>query len=163
MNQPARRAPGKAGIAAAAVLAIASPFVAVKEGLVHMAYEDVVGVPTICYGHTGPEVRLGLRYTDAQCKAVLSQDLIEHAERLDRCITRAVTPYEGAAILSWGFNIGTGAACRSTLVRKLNAGAPASEWCAELDKWVYAGGFKLGGLVKRRGAERALCEGRASG
>ena len=35
------------------------------------------------------------------------------------------------AAFAWGattYNVGTGAACRSTLVRKLNAGAPPSEW-----------------------------------
>lgn len=32
---------------------------------------------------------------------------------------------------------------------------------AELSRWVYAGGRKLQGLVKRRAAERAMCEGRA--
>ncbi|WP_405045477.1 glycoside hydrolase family protein [Pseudomonas aeruginosa] len=46
---------------------------------------------------------------------------------------------------------------RSTLLRKLNAGDVRGA-CAELSRWVYAGGKKLGGLVRRRAAERELCE-----
>ncbi|HHG5564729.1 TPA: glycoside hydrolase family protein [Pseudomonas aeruginosa] len=42
-------------------------------------------------------------------------------------------------------------------MRKLNAGDVRGA-CAELSRWVYAGGKKLGGLVRRRAAERELCE-----
>jgi hypothetical protein len=31
--------------------------------------------------------------------------------------------------------------------------------CAELSRWTYAGGKQLPGLVRRRAAERQLCEG----
>ena len=43
--------------------------------------------------------------------------------------------------------------------------ANTGDWagaCKELDRWVYAKGIKLNGLVKRRAAERAMCEGRSS-
>jgi len=40
-------------------------------------------------------------------------------------------------------------------MRKLNAGKPCS---AEFDRWVYAGGKAMPGLVRRRAAERKLFE-----
>ncbi|WP_425519928.1 glycoside hydrolase family protein [Stenotrophomonas maltophilia] len=43
----------------------------------------------------------------------------------------------------------------------MNAGQPAASWCPELDRWVYAGGKRVQGLVNRRAAERAMCEGRS--
>lgn len=62
-----------------------------------------------------------------------------------------------AALASFVYNVGEGQFSRSTLLRKLNAG-DAREACAELSRWVYAGGRVLTGLVKRRAAERELCE-----
>jgi lysozyme len=67
--------------------------------------------------------------------------------------------HEAAAVLSWGYNVGVSAACTSTLVAKINAGAPAKEWCVELKRWVYAGGKKLRGLERRREAEYTMCIG----
>lgn len=144
-------------IAAAAVLAIAVPFVAVQEGTVLFTYADIVNVPTICMGHTGPDVKMGQRYTTEQCKAILDKDLLDHALRLDACIHKPLSANQAASVLSWGFNVGTGAACSSTLVRMINAGRPAAEWCEQLPRWNRAKGMVLYGLVKRRAAEKALC------
>lgn len=47
--------------------------------------------------------------------------------------------------------------CASTLARKANAGDMPGA-CAELSKWVFANKAKLPGLVKRRAAEREVCE-----
>ena len=65
---------------------------------------------------------------------------------------------EGArvAVVSWSYNVGTGAACRSTLVRKANAGDLYGA-CDELLRWNRAGGRVLNGLTNRRKAERAMC------
>jgi GH24 family phage-related lysozyme (muramidase) len=41
--------------------------------------------------------------------------------------------------------------------RKANAGDMPGA-CAELSRWTRAGGNELPGLVKRRAAERELCE-----
>jgi lysozyme len=53
------------------------------------------------------------------------------------------------------FNCGEGSLRRSTLRRRLNAGN-RSAVRSELMKWVYSGGKKLPGLVRRRQAEGAL-------
>lgn len=62
-----------------------------------------------------------------------------------------------AAFLSFAFNVGDDAFCRSTLVRMVNAGDINSA-CAELSRWTYASGTQLPALVRRRAAERQLCE-----
>lgn len=45
------------------------------EGLRLTAYQDSVGVWTIGYGHTGPDVHPGLTITQQQAGALLQQDV----------------------------------------------------------------------------------------
>jgi lysozyme len=145
--------------AAAGVIALAAPVVMLWEGRENDPYRDIVGVWTVCYGEThGVQMR---RYSDAECSAMLMQRLAQFDGELSRCITRPDVPlHVRAAVLSWAYNVGTDAACRSTLMQRLNAG----QWlaaCAELDRWVMAGGKRVQGLANRRAAERKLCEGRS--
>lgn len=149
----------KGRVAALAVVLLAAPFVAVHEGVVLNKYADPVGIPTACVGETDREiVSFKSKFTRDECIAVMGASLYVHAVELDKCVKRPLERHEAAAVLSWSYNVGVGAACRSTLMRKLNAGQP---YCQELDRWVYASGIKLRGLVRRRAEERAMCEGRA--
>lgn len=140
--------------AAAAALVVST--VAFYEGKVNRTYVDPVGVLTSCFGHTGPELRKGQIFTDEQCLAQLQTDLVKHAAALE-CIKRPLTDGQRAAFVSFAFNVGNSAFCGSTLVRKANAG-DIDGACAELSRWTYAGGKQLPGLLKRRTAERKLCE-----
>ena len=146
----------KARIAVLATVLIAAPFVAVQEGVVLTSYADPVGIDTACVGETDEEV-VGFKklFSRDECIAVMGASLYAHAMQLEPCVKRDIPRHQTAAILSWSYNVGAGNACGSTLMRKLNAGQP---FCAELDKWVYARGIKLRGLVKRRAAERRMCE-----
>lgn len=147
-----------AGLIGSAV-AIAAPVVAYFEGMIPNTYADPVGIPTICYGHTGPDVTPGRKASREECEAILGQDLGSAVESVFRCVGSPMQPHQLAALVSFTFNVGEGALCRSTLARKANLG----DWvgaCAELSKWKYAKGIELPGLVKRRAAERAICEGR---
>lgn len=150
----------KGKLAAAGVLALAIPVVAYFEGFIPHTYADPVGIPTICYGYAGPDVPRDALASRPQCEALLTVEVWETYQGVMRCVRRELAPHEAAALTSWAYNVGTGAACGSTLMRRLNAGEPAVAWCAELDRWVFAKGQRLPGLVKRRAAERALCEGR---
>ena len=140
----------------ATAVALVIPVVTYYEGKVNRTYVDPVGVLTSCYGHTGPELKPGQTFTDEQCLAQLEADLTKHAIALD-CVRVPLTDGQKAAFLSFAFNVGNGAFCSSTLVRRANTGDMPGA-CAELSKWVYAGGKQLPGLVKRRAAERAMCE-----
>ena len=122
----------------ATAVALVIPVVTYYEGKVNRTYVDPVGVLTSCYGHTGPELKPGQTFTDEQCLAQLEADLAKHAIALD-CVRVPLTDGQKAAFLSFAFNVGNGAFCGSTLVRKANTGDMPGA-CAELSKWVYAGG-----------------------
>lgn len=65
------------------------------------------------------------------------------------------TPARVAAILDFVYNLGSGNLKASTLRRKINA----QDWPGareQLTRWVYGGGKRLPGLVKRRAAEAAI-------
>jgi lysozyme len=66
--------------------------------------------------------------------------------------------HEWDAIVSWTFNVGSRAACGSTLVKKLRALDYAGA-CNELLRWDRFQGRRLAGLTKRRQAEHAQCMG----
>ena len=150
---PKQRLIAKIGAAAAALLV---PTVVYFEGTILGGYVDPAGIVTACTGHIETaELR---RYTKAECEQLLYRDLLKHADDL-RCVTVPLKDHEKAAFISFSFNVGREAFCQSTLVRKVNAGGLPGA-CAELSRWTYAGGRQLPGLVKRRAAERALCEGR---
>ena len=140
--------------AAAATLVVST--VAYYEGTVLRSYRDPVGIVTACTGHTGSELKMGQTYTRQQCEEMLYQDLAQHADALS-CIRQPLTDGQRAAFVSFAFNVGGEAFCRSTLVRKANSG-DIDGACAELSRWTYAGGKQLPGLIKRRAAERQLCE-----
>jgi lysozyme len=145
----------KAGVIGAAVIALAAPVVMHFEGLVTKPYLDPIGIPTVCYGETHAVMR---NYTPAECQALLVDSMAEHGAQIAPCLPEALPDNKKAAALSFAYNVGSGAFCGSTFARKLKAGDPTA--CAELSRWVLAGGKELPGLVRRRAAERALCEGR---
>lgn len=146
------------GIASLVVVLAAAPLVIRHEGVVQRPYADPVGIRTACVGETDREVtHFRSAFTRDECVAIMGASLYAHAQELDKCIYVPVTTGQAVALLSWSYNVGVGAACKSTLVRKLNAGRPAQEWCRELHKWNRAGGRVLPGLVKRRADEYAEC------
>lgn len=151
----------KGGIAAAAVLLIATPLVIRWEGVKTQAYLDPIGIPTVCIGQTGPAIRLGQSFSEQACFAMLDLALRQKAAQLDACVRVPLYPWEAAAVLDLAYNVGVSAVCRSTMVRQINAGLPAATWCAQLDRWVIAGGRKWNGLINRRADARAICEGKA--
>jgi lysozyme len=145
------------GGATAAFLAAATPFIGGWEGLRLTAYQDIVGVWTVCYGETRG-VQPGDTHTRAECDAMLEREILAFREELGGCLTdldELPVPMQ-VAFTSWAYNVGTGAACRSTLVRKANADDLAGA-CAELPRWNRAGGRVVRGLTNRRIAERDLC------
>lgn len=140
-------------------IAIATAMLSGKDGLEgrqHVPYRDVVGVLTICDGHTGKDIVPGRRYSDAECDALTSADLQRIARQVDPHIRVPTTETQRAAIYSWAYNVGATAAINSTLLKKLNS-HDYSGACAELKRWVYAGGQKWRGLMNRRDVEYEVC------
>lgn len=138
------------------VLALAGALILPFEGDRETGYRDAVGVATAGAGHTGADVEVGQRYEVEQRQRWFDDDRREALAAVDRC-TPGLPEKARAAMVSFVFNVGGRAYCASTLARKANAGDLAGA-CAELSRWTYAGGRELPGLVRRRAAERALCE-----
>ncbi|WP_447042522.1 lysozyme [Vreelandella sp. H-I2] len=141
--------------ATAGALSIATAVVSYYEGYEPAAYRDPVGIATICYGHTAT-ARMGQTLSQAECTDLLQSDLGTAFAAVDRRAQVDLPPPTRAALASFVYNVGEGNFARSTLLRKLNTGDLRGA-CHELSRWVYAGGKRLNGLVKRRATERELC------
>ena len=126
------------------------------EGREYVAYRDVIGVITVCDGHTGKDIILGKRYTDKECDDFTRADLDRIARQVDAAIKVPTTETQRAAIYSFAYNVGATATINSTLIKKLNAKDYAGA-CDELRRWTYAGGKQWKGLMNRREIEREVC------
>lgn len=140
--------------AGAGVLAAAVALVGWYEGRSLVAYIDPVGIPTICEGFTHG-VKTGDVATPAQCDALTRQEVARALAVVDASAP-GLPDGPRVALASFVYNVGPGAYNGSTLLRKLRAGDVIGA-CKELPRWVYAGGRKLAGLVKRRNAEMQIC------
>lgn len=145
--------------AAWVLIAVAS--VSSFEGLRQIAYEDPVGIPTICFGETHG-VKMGDVATLAQCQDMLADSLEKANQAVDACVVAPLPDARRAALVSFTYNVGGTAFCKSTLVRKINSG-DISGGCNELPRWNKATKagvpIVLPGLTKRRAEERKLCLG----
>ncbi len=146
---------GKWGIALVTASLIA--FVSQWEGTSYEVYADIGGVPTVCQGYTGPEVRMGDTWTKERCAQAFASALQTHGEGVLACTTHLLTQNQYEALTAFAYNVGVANYCHSTLLRKLNAGDIAGA-CAELPRWAKANGKVWKGLLNRRKAEQQLCK-----
>ncbi|MEO3480291.1 lysozyme [Phaeobacter sp. CAU 1743] len=146
----------QAGVGAL-VIALATPFVAGWEGERLVAYRDLVGKPTICFGDTHG-VQMGDTATKQECLERLQDDIATFYAEIERCMSRKDIPAGvQASMLELAYNVGSGPVCRSTMMRLANAGQYRAA-CDELRRWVIAGGKRVRGLVNRRAdSKRTLC------
>jgi lysozyme len=147
--------------------ALAVALIASFEGYSPRAYDDGVGVQTVGFGSTrnpdGTQVKAGDTVTPQRAVVMLAHDADRIARELADCIGPVpLYQSEWDAYVSWAYNIGSAAACKSTLVKKLHQTPPDYEGaCLELLRWNRAGGRVLPGLTKRRESEYRLCMGDA--
>lgn len=130
------------------------------EGLRLSSYLCPAGVPTIGYGNT--------RYPDGR-KVILGEKLSSEKEAT-QLLLASLESYEAAvnrhlpnlnqcqfdALVSFCYNVGTGAFIKSTLLKKAKANAADPSIVDEFNKWVRGGGKVLPGLVTRRREEAKL-------
>lgn len=152
----------------AAGISAALPLIVLFEGTRQTAYLDPVGIPTICRGHTGPEVKLGQNISLQQCDDLTVKDLLKAKAAMQSCVTVPLNNNQRAAFTSFVFNVGPGQAgvkdgfCQlkngkpSTMVTLLNQ-RDYTGACNQLLHWNKANGQVLNGLTKRRKAEHQLC------
>lgn len=121
------------------------------EGLRLEAYRCPAGVLTIGYGHTGPDVKEGMKIDEKKATALLKKDLEKFEARVMRYYPKyRFNQNEFDALVSFAYNIGS--IDGLTKNGKRSRGMIADKILA----YNKAGGKILNGLVKRRKAEQAL-------
>jgi lysozyme len=142
-------------IAGLALSASALVSIAAWEGYRGNAYRDIVGVPTIGFGTT-KGVKIGDTIDPVRALQRKMDDVQKFEGALKTCVKVPLHQHEYDAFLSLAYNIGPGAFCGSTLVRKLNA-QDYEGACREILRWNRAGGQVVQGLANRREAEFKTC------
>lgn len=140
-------------------VAIAAALLGGHDGLenrIHEPYRDIVGVLTVCDGHTGTDIIPGKNYTDAECDALLNADILKVKKAIDPAIKVSIPETTRGALYTFAYNTGAASFNKSTLLKKLNAGDRAGA-CDEMRRWVFAGGLVWRGLKNRRETEREVC------
>ena len=117
-------------------------------------------VPTIGWGSTGPDIKLGMTWTQEQADARFTIDLARFARAVAVAVTHPANQAQFDAMTSLAYNIGKTAFVNSTLLRKHNQGDHDGA-AEQFGKWVKQKGRTLGGLVKRRAAEAEIYKGEA--
>lgn len=125
------------------------------EGCRLSPYQCSGGVWTDGIGNTHGVV-LGRTITERQAAGNFITNVLRVESELARCVGVVMPQKVYDALVSFAFNVGTGNACTSTMVKLLKA----ERWrdaCNQLPRWVYVKGVFNQGLDNRRGRELAWC------
>lgn len=122
------------------------------EGCRLVAYHDSVGVLTIGYGHTYHVYEKQI-CTKEQAEVWLLADVVIAENAVNRLVHIPITQGEFDALVDFTFNLGVGQFANSTLLQLVNDGKH-EEAANEFEKWKYAGGVAVAGLLRRRFAEK---------
>ena len=105
---------------------------------------------TIGYGHYGADVKQGMTITEAQAEAYLRQDVAEAEAAVNKYSGYGWNQNQFDALVSFAYNVGNIDGLTN------NGKRSVAEISAKLREYVYSGGVRLGGLVRRREAEKVL-------
>jgi len=125
------------------------------EGLSSSVYTCPAGYATIGYGHLITKSESFKTITEDNAQELLRSDAEDAERAVLRYIDIPLTDGQFDSLVSFTFNLGSGALQRSTLRRKVNRQAHG-EVPDQFNRWVWAGGRKLNGLITRRRMESAL-------
>lgn len=125
------------------------------EGLSLKPYLCPAKIPTIGYGNTyypnGKRVTL---LDEPITKEYALEIFKEIADRFAKAVSKLVVvplnQNQFNALVSFAYNVGMANFQKSTLLKKVNKNKDDISIELEFNKWVYAKGVKLNGLVKRR-------------
>lgn len=126
------------------------------EGFSAVPYRCPAGCLTIGYGHVLASDCEPIGRSEAEIYLV--KDANRAAAAVQQLIQAPLTQFQFDALVSFTFNLGSGALQRSALRRRVNDEdheAAAEEFL----RWIYAGSKKLPGLIRRRQAESRLYQG----
>jgi lysozyme len=163
---------GKAVTGTAAGLAAAIGLFSVlwydNEGTALVAYQDSIGVWTICQGDT-KNVTPGMVETMEGCKSRSDGIIRDALQTADRLVTAEMTYGQWIAYADFIGNAGEGNFRSSSMLKYANQG-DLQRSCDAFRKWVFAGGrdcrkpeSNCRGIVARRELERSYCLGLIGG
>ena len=131
------------------------------EGLSLKPYKCSAGVPTIGYGSTYYENGIKVQMSDAPITGARAEILLKNvadrfAQKVANLIKKPITQNQFNALVSFAFNVGSGALASSTLLKLVNENPNNAMISKEFLKWNKAGGKAVQGLTNRRIKESAL-------
>ena len=135
--------------------------IAAHEGYREYAYTPVPGDRlTLGFGDA-QGVKPGQRTDPVRALVRLGDQVSVFERELKACVGDVpMHQHEWDAMISWVFNVGSKAACNSTLVKKLKQNPPDYVGaCNELLRWNKFQGRELKGLTLRRQEEHKKCLG----
>lgn len=111
---------------------------------------------TIGWGSTGPDIKMGVVWTQKQCDDRFTAHLGEFTANVSKVLGGTpTTQNQFDAMVSFAYNVGVGNLSASTLLKKHKAGDYKGA-AAEFARWNKAAGKVMTGLTRRRAAEAAL-------
>jgi|688.fasta_scaffold19991_5 lysozyme len=130
------------------------------EGLRLNAYLCPASVPTIGFGNTrypnGKKVKMGdVLANESEATSLLLASITPFEEAINRHLTN-LNQCQFDALVSFCYNVGTGAFVKSTLLKKAKVNPNDPSILDEFLKWNKGGGKVLPGLITRRNDEAKL-------
>lgn len=145
-----------AGLSATALIMIA-----MHEGFSPTPYKDTGGVVTNGFGNATLHPDRAVSVIDALVDLQFNTQIV--GKGVHKCVTYPMTQGQYDAYVSFAYNVGVGAFCKSTMAKFANVGDKVAS-CNQFDRWVYVAGKdcrikanNCAGIVKRRAEEKALC------
>jgi len=128
------------------------------EGFSEFIYTCPAGYPTIGYGH----VVLPIEYNkfaagidEPEARVILQEDAYIAEKAVLRLVKVPLNDNQFSALVSFVYNLGSGAFQRSTLRQVINRGEHSAA-PKQFMRWIYAGNTPLKGLISRRQAEAQM-------
>lgn len=130
-------------------------FIKLKEGFESYPYKDSAGTWTIGYGTTKGISGATTPISIQEGERLLRSDLAKFHRELSALVKVPLKQSEYDALMSFIYNLGATNLSSSELLEKLNAGDYEGA-ANEFPRWVWAGGQKISGLIKRRNEEKQI-------
>lgn len=130
------------------------------EGCKLNAYLCPAGIATIGYGNTfypdGTKVKIGDKITQQEANDLFLLIVDKFAVKVSIMFNPNLSDNQFSALVSFAYNVGTGALTNSTLRKKVLKNPLDTSIRDEFMKWNKAGGKVLNGLISRRKDEANL-------
>lgn len=124
------------------------------EGFRAEAYKCPARIWTIGYGHTNG-VKKGMVIDELKAETFLSIDVQKCEYAINTLVKTELNQNQFDALVSFIYNVGTGAFAKSTMLKFLNAKHfPLA--AGQFDRWNKVNGVVSKGLISRRNAEKKL-------